>query len=175
MRAATGSRTNWVASARTALNAVRAVGSTCLRRRATTRGRGLARRGCGSGSTTEKPDGTNNMGKPFKIDLEGMVFGTLTIVRYHGKDANNKTMWECNCSCGSVGVLMQGYHLTSGATRRCWQCRSFNKKHGDASYQRSPEYCVTQCLSAWAEETGVKAAVIRKRIESGWPLHEALL
>lgn len=33
----------------------------------------------------------------------------------------------------------------------------------------------TQCLSAWAEETGVRAGAIRKRIvELGWPVEKAL-
>lgn len=32
----------------------------------------------------------------------------------------------------------------------------------------------TQCLSAWAEEVGLSASVIRKRIDSNWPLEEAM-
>jgi len=32
----------------------------------------------------------------------------------------------------------------------------------------------TLCLSAWAERTGISAAMIHRRLARGWPIHDAL-
>lgn len=51
-------------------------------------------------------------------DLTGGKFGRLTVVKYVGRDDNNKPLWECICECGKT-VTVRGYSLTSGNTKSC--------------------------------------------------------
>lgn len=59
------------------------------------------------------------MGK--KIDLTGMQFGRLTVLREHeAKTPDNKYKYECICSCGNPEVVVKSASLLrSGQTKSC--------------------------------------------------------
>lgn len=59
------------------------------------------------------------MGK--KVDLTGMKFGRLTVVREHEfKTSENKYKYECICSCGNPEIVVKSaYLLRSGQTKSC--------------------------------------------------------
>ena len=61
------------------------------------------------------------MGRKKAVDLTGMVFGRLTVIRWSGRDNNGYYLWECNCSCGATGIIVKGINLSKGLTRSC-QC-----------------------------------------------------
>lgn len=52
------------------------------------------------------------------IDLTDKVFSRLTVKSCHGKDTNNRVIWNCLCSCG-VEKVIRGDSLKSGRTRSC--------------------------------------------------------
>lgn len=52
------------------------------------------------------------------IDLTGMVFGRLTVLRHVGKNEKGENMWECQCECGNT-VAVRGDVLRYGLTRSC--------------------------------------------------------
>ncbi len=51
-------------------------------------------------------------------DLVGQVFTRLTVVR-PGGGVRRSFRWECECSCGSVGVMAETSTLRSGAVKSC--------------------------------------------------------
>ena len=51
------------------------------------------------------------------IDLSGRRFGKLTVLR-RTTNRGNKTMWECECDCGSVTVV-SGSNLVQGNVKSC--------------------------------------------------------
>ena len=51
------------------------------------------------------------------VDLAGQVFGRLTVINYVERK-NERTMWNCKCSCGNTCVV-SGSSLTTGATKSC--------------------------------------------------------
>lgn len=59
------------------------------------------------------------MGK--KVDLTGMVFGKLTVLRVSDtKTKDNKYRYECFCSCGNPEVVTKtAFNLRNGTTRSC--------------------------------------------------------
>lgn len=69
-----------------------------------------------------------------KIDLTGLPFGLLTVLRENGRSKDGKVLWLCKCRCGNE-VTVQGYHLRNGHTKSCG-CLSREKhtemctKHG---------------------------------------------
>jgi len=69
---------------------------------------------------------------PAKVNLEGEVFGQITVVRFHENRRNSKgtsfRYWECNCSCGKKMYLPTG-SLTTGNTKSCG-CTTKAKTHG---------------------------------------------
>lgn len=51
-------------------------------------------------------------------DIQGQVFGRLTVIQQAGRDKHRRLLWECRCSCGrNVAVLSQS--LRQGRTRSC--------------------------------------------------------
>lgn len=50
---------------------------------------------------------------PRFLNLDGQVFGRLTILAYHGK-----RYWYCRCSCGNL-ALCCGYDVQSGKVASC--------------------------------------------------------
>jgi hypothetical protein len=51
--------------------------------------------------------------------MSKLEFGRLTVKKDTGLFHNGKRILECECSCGSVHVLVREDHLLSGATRSC--------------------------------------------------------
>mgnify|MGYP001591070312 CR=1 FL=1 len=194
--------------------------------------------------------------------LNGMRFGTLTVVEFYGVSKHQRARWLCICDCGNSCVVVSG-NLTCGKTKSCgckkrqwisekltkhgmcktpeyspWAAmmgRCYNKNnseyqnyggrgiqvcfswqdfakffkdmgvrpspkhsieriHNDKGY--FPENCVwatqeeqarntrrnrlitcfgkTQCLTAWANEFGIKRELLRDRLKSGWVIEKAL-
>lgn len=54
---------------------------------------------------------------PAKIDITGMVFGRLTVLK-EGERSNNRRMWDCVCSCGNT-LSTRGDHLRAGTVNSC--------------------------------------------------------
>lgn len=52
------------------------------------------------------------------IDLQGKVFGRLTVLSRDGATSNGETKWLCQCSCGVVKTLV-GVCLRNGNTTSC--------------------------------------------------------
>lgn len=54
------------------------------------------------------------------IDLTGLVFGRLTVLRFAGKSGTSggNTAWLCQCACGATKTV-RGSSLKSGTTKSC--------------------------------------------------------
>ena len=52
------------------------------------------------------------------MDLSGMVFGRLTVIRRNGSDKKGQSMFLCQCSCGEQ-TTAQGYSIKTGDTKSC--------------------------------------------------------
>lgn len=53
-----------------------------------------------------------------RIDLKGMSFGKLTVIRLSGEKKARHLAWECQCECGEkTNVLAK--NLNSGQTKSC--------------------------------------------------------
>lgn len=64
------------------------------------------------------------------IDLTGMRFGRLIVLKREANDDNGSAMWKCRCDCGNI-VVVRGGSLRNGNTRSC------GCLHKDAVRQRS--------------------------------------
>ena len=53
-----------------------------------------------------------------KINLIGMKFGRLTVIKEAGRDKWGKVTWNCRCDCGIVKIVA-GYFLRRGDTNSC--------------------------------------------------------
>jgi hypothetical protein len=84
-----------------------------------------------------------------KNDLCGTKFGRLTVKNFHGRDAQSKCKWLCECLCGSLTVV-DGYNLKSGNSKSCGcagseTTRKRNTSHGQTN---SPEWIVWMNMKA---------------------------
>lgn len=52
------------------------------------------------------------------IDLTGMRFGRLTVIKRSDIYKNNEACWECLCDCGNT-TIVRGYYLRHGMTMSC--------------------------------------------------------
>jgi len=52
------------------------------------------------------------------IDITGMVFGKLVVLKRVGSNKHNKATWLCGCGCGNTTIVV-GVELTSGGTKSC--------------------------------------------------------
>lgn len=52
------------------------------------------------------------------VDLVGQKFGRLLVVSRAGSDKRGEALWECECDCGVVTVVL-GSNLRTGHTRSC--------------------------------------------------------
>lgn len=70
-----------------------------------------------------------------KLNLEGKVFGKLTVIDKAEivKHPNGKTStkWNCRCECGNSTRVVT-VHLTSKRTRSCGCLRGRETRHGDS-------------------------------------------
>ena len=53
-----------------------------------------------------------------RLELEGRVFGRLTVVAVDGRDQWGKLRWSCLCECGGKKIALRG-DLVSGHTQSC--------------------------------------------------------
>lgn len=51
-------------------------------------------------------------------DLTGQRFSKLKVLKFAGKSKHNQSLWECECDCGNVSVIL-GHSLTTGNTTKC--------------------------------------------------------
>lgn len=80
---------------------------------------GPVRRGPIPMTKTMRFDLTEQMTLPRQVtDLTGMIFVRLTVIRWHGRDANGKILWQCRCECG-LGSPFLGTYLRTGTTKSC--------------------------------------------------------
>lgn len=72
----------------------------------------------------------------FRHDLEGRVFGKLTVLHRSNPGSTGEAKWLCRCTCGGLREVATG-GLRSGPTRSCEkiECRSGVPK-GGASFHR---------------------------------------
>ena len=52
------------------------------------------------------------------IDMSGMHFGRLTVIRVDGRDNRGKPLWLCKCDCGNE-THVNRQHLIRGQTSSC--------------------------------------------------------
>ena len=71
-----------------------------------------------------------------KLNLIGERFGRLTVVEYDGISPNGKSMWRCQCECGSICVV-RGSKLTSGHTKSCGCYNRDNVKERSSTHGMS--------------------------------------
>lgn len=69
-------------------------------------------------------------------DITGVIFGRLTVVKFHGIE-KHKAIWECRCQCGRE-INVRENALKSGNTTSCGcykneNLKSINKTHGLSS------------------------------------------
>lgn len=63
---------------------------------------------------------------PRLIDLTGLKFGRLTVVK-KGPSKKGHVYWYCSCDCGqSDSFLVQGTHLKNGSVTHCTKCKKDN-------------------------------------------------
>lgn len=72
------------------------------------------------------------------LDLNGKVFGRLTVIERAENSARGQSRWRCLCECGNITVSV-GAKLTSGKTHSCGCLGLENAtkakiKHGDSPY-----------------------------------------
>ena len=86
--------------------------------------------------------GCNRGGQNLK-NLLGQRFGTLTVVKRMGSNAQHEAMWECQCDCGNT-IIVSGHHLRDGHTKSCgcqksqgelWLHQWFSQHHINYSIQ----------------------------------------
>jgi len=76
-------------------------------------------------------------------DLTGNVYGRLSVLCFSHSKPYGKTIWTCQCSCGSIKDYF-GNHLIAGNSTSCG-CRRIevssrvNKKHG---MRHTDTYCI---------------------------------
>lgn len=56
-------------------------------------------------------------------DLTGQQFNNWTVIKRGSNDLQNKIMWICRCSCGSIGEI-RGKTLVNNASKGCRKCMS---------------------------------------------------
>ena len=65
-----------------------------------------------------------------KIDLTGLRFQRLIVLKYSHSDTRKSSYWFCKCDCGTLSTV-RGSHLKTGQTQSCG-CLNYQTKHGHA-------------------------------------------
>jgi hypothetical protein len=76
------------------------------------------------------------------VDLTGMTFGDLTVLRRHDENTSYRAaQWVCRCSCDGREIIISAKNLQSGTKscghRRVTEVRKANIRHGG---RLTPEY-----------------------------------
>lgn len=109
-----------------------------------------------------------NRAKNF-IDLTGDRYGSLTVIKYHGKNNNGRTMWECKCDCGNTAITSSNL-LRRGHTRSC-RClykgtRGLNKTHNLSKSRfyniwcKMKSKCINKNKESWSHKHYASKGVI---------------
>lgn len=69
------------------------------------------------------------------IDLTGKTYGRLTVVSFIHRE-ENKTLWNCVCSCGKNKITTSSY-LQSGDTTSCGCYKSETSRKNNSTHKRS--------------------------------------
>lgn len=82
-------------------------------------------------------------------DLTGKTFGRWTVLGKSDKQAENRTWWECLCSCGKAGTIRRS-SLVSKATLSCGclQIESNKKNKTTHGLSRTKVYCAWESMLA---------------------------
>lgn len=77
-----------------------------------------------------------------KLDLVGQRFGKLVVIKRAGSDKHWKTLWECQCDCGSPPLIVVGSNLTKGNSKSCGCTKREHMSKLRATHRMfgSPEY-----------------------------------
>ena len=78
------------------------------------------------------------MGRPV-IDLTGQKFGRLTVIKYAGSNADGRSVWYCECSCGNTTRTV-GQDMRRGQALSCG-CKRLERK--DLTGRKFGEWTVT--------------------------------
>lgn len=70
------------------------------------------------------------------IDLTGMKFGKLTVIKEFGHSKDGRVTWLCRCECGGEKIA-SGHDLKSGATKSCGCLRS-GRRNGNLRTGEAP-------------------------------------
>lgn len=60
------------------------------------------------------------------IDLTGLTFNKLTVIRSAGRNKNGEALWDCQCECGGR-TITTGTRLRNGITKSCG-CLQFKQR-----------------------------------------------
>jgi hypothetical protein len=52
-------------------------------------------------------------------DRTGQRFGKLVVKEYHGSNEKKKSLWSCDCDCGTRGKVVPNSRLVTGQTTSC--------------------------------------------------------
>ncbi|MGE5438075.1 MAG: hypothetical protein ACM3O3_12750 [Syntrophothermus sp.] len=66
------------------------------------------------------------------IDLTGMVFNKLTVIKQKGS-IKSRRIWLCECECGNIS-LVKTSRLLNGSTKSCGCLRGFNSYNFSLRY-----------------------------------------
>lgn len=67
---------------------------------------------------------------PKPLELSGMRFGMLTVIRRVSNSIKGRSMWECLCDCGNTKNV-KGTYLKNGETKSCGCARCKPLSEGD--------------------------------------------
>jgi hypothetical protein len=86
----------------------------------------------------------------FPTDLSGKRFGSLTVIKLHGRYGRQKSWrWLARCDCGNEQAIFTG-NLTNGRTKHCLKC-SFKKRSIHGFVRKTEGYsCERSTWHAWA-------------------------
>ncbi len=72
-------------------------------------------------------------GTRIKVDLQGQIFGKLTILEYAGRDKHGEAQWLCQCQCERGNeTVVRGSDLRRGKTN---SCGCFNRERASETHQ----------------------------------------
>ena len=106
------------------------------------------------------PAASGSMGRA-RILTAGTRFGSLTVVRFAGKEKNKNGVHECVCDCGRK-LFVRTNGLTSGHNKSCgigkchWNWLGGKKNIGSEAWARSrlSKLAYNSRINGWAEPVG---------------------
>lgn len=90
-----------------------------------------------------------------RIDLSGMNFGRLAVMKRHGTNKHKKATWLCLCECGNEAVVITS-KLRSGHTKSCGclqKERTSKASIGHGFSQETTEYNIWAAMIQRCENT----------------------